>query len=186
MRLQLLALAAVAMLATTSVLAGKPQLAQCSDCRVGKQVHCPHCSKPCSPTVSKDMETKHCWCVETKTICIPKVRFPWERHQDCCESKNGCPPPKCGRTKCVRVLVKKEYECPVCKYKFDVEKDANCAAHGKPQFAPGENGTDTPAPPVPTEARRQLHQPRSAVQSVEATEPTADKDASNVFRAFFK
>jgi hypothetical protein len=162
MRLQLLTLAAVAMLATASAWAGNPQPHQCSDCGYGKRVHCPRCSEPCYPTVSKDMEKKHCWCVETKTICIPKIRFPWERHSgDCCASKDGCcPQPKCGRTKCVRVLVKKEYECPVCKYNFDVDKGKDCAAQGKMDLLPAGKANDVPAPPpVPTEARRTRHQP---------------------------
>lgn len=39
---------------------------------------CPQCTEPCYPTVTKGKETRHCWGVETKTICIPRVRWPWE------------------------------------------------------------------------------------------------------------
>ncbi len=41
-------------------------------------VTCPHCSSPCRPVVHKENETKHCWGIQCKTICIPRVTFPWE------------------------------------------------------------------------------------------------------------
>jgi hypothetical protein len=191
MRLQLLTLAAVAMLATATAWAGNPHPRQCNDCGFGKRVHCPQCSEPCYPTVSKDMEKKHCWCVETKTICIPKIRFPWEHSSDCCDSKDGCPPPKCGRTKCVRLLVKKEYECPVCKYNFDVDQAKDCAAHGKSHLVPADDAKQVPAPPlVPTEARRTLRQPHSlalpAKGSTANTAATKKKSFTKVFAGFFK
>jgi hypothetical protein len=54
-------------------------------------------------------EKKTCWCVECQEICplMPGCR-------DCCDK---CPPPRCGRPKTVKKLVKKEYEVEVPVYK---------------------------------------------------------------------
>ena len=83
---------------------------------------CPHCQtqctpKICEPTPSTDKEKKHCWCIETKEVCIPHIRFPW---QPCCE------PPKCGRVRTVKTLKKVEYECEKCGYKWEI-KCASCS-----------------------------------------------------------
>jgi hypothetical protein len=83
---------------------------------------CPQCHQACqhkicvpTPTTLKD--EKSCWCIETKEICIPHIRWPW---QPCCE------PPKCGRVRTVKVLKKVEYECEKCGYKWEI-KSACCA-----------------------------------------------------------
>ncbi|MCR9116900.1 MAG: hypothetical protein NXI22_08105 [bacterium] len=96
--------------------------------------HCPHCQEACYASVSVENEKKHCWNIECKTVCIPRVTFPWQQCQkDCCDA---CPQPaKCGRVRTVRVLVKHEYECPKCKYKWSVPEtncctDASCSAGG--------------------------------------------------------
>ena len=118
MRYTAFALLLIGCLWAASVPAGEP---------VGKSGHgrclfCPRCSEPCFPSVTTEAETRHCWDVECKTICIPRVRFPWEGGglkggKGIC----GCLPPKCGKAKCVKGLMKCEYECDVCKYKWEVE-----------------------------------------------------------------
>lgn len=114
----------------------------------GCSVHCPRCSAPCEMSVTKDKVEKSCWKVECKTICIPRITFPWQSCGGCkgiacdgkcdsqhCTQKDGhgglrgdrdrCPdttchlPTKCGRSKNVRVLVKDKYECSVCKYAWE-------------------------------------------------------------------
>ena len=150
MRLQLLALALVATIAGTPAFAGDQGYhgkdGGCSRSRA----FCPHCGDACYPTVTKGTETKTCWNVETKSICIPRIRFPWEKA--CCDKgcgKDGCVPPKCGRTKCVNVLMKHEYECSTCKYSWDVDSykqgngKSDKAAHGPTEAAPA-----VPQPPA--------------------------------------
>lgn len=90
---------------------------------------CPRCSEPCYPEVSVEDVTKHCWKVECKKVCIPRLTFPWQTcKQSCC--CNTCPQPaKCGRVRTVRVLVKHEYECKKCKYKWEVN-DIPCSGNG--------------------------------------------------------
>ena len=112
---------------------------------------CPRCHGTCYPTLTKAKETKTCWEVETKTICIPKVRFPWE--SKCCNKgcgKEGCVPPKCGRTKCVNVLVKREYECSTCKYTWDPDSHKNDNFKSDKVPAGGGPTTASPADSVPT------------------------------------
>ncbi len=155
MRLQLLAIALVASLAGTAVLAGDPgHDGKGGHGKGGHRAFCPHCGDACYPTVTKGTETKHCWNVETKAICIPKVRFPWEAGcgkgcggKGC--GKDNCVPPKCGRTKYVNVLIKHEYECSTCKYSWDVDsyKNGGGKYHGdKSDKAPS---VDSPADPGP-------------------------------------
>jgi hypothetical protein len=136
-----------------AVLIMAATIAQAGDGHDGKSncgcnVHCPRCSAPCEMAVTKDKVEKSCWKVECKTICIPRITFPWQSCGGCkgsacdgkcdnshCVQKDGhgglcgqhgqCPdatchlPTKCGRTKNVRVLVKDKYECSVCKYKWE-------------------------------------------------------------------
>ncbi len=134
---------------------------------VPKRIWCPRCAAPCEPTVTKGKETRSCWEVETKTICVPRVTFPWEaracgagKKSGCksgckgCSGKGGkdlcgpapdCTPAKCGRTKCVNVLMKREYECTVCKYNWEPQK------HGgkdKGVTAPADQGPAVPPPPA--------------------------------------
>ena len=56
-------------------------------------------------------ETKTCWCVEEQEIC---TLLPGCHHDcdDCCQ-----PPPRCGKPKCVKKLVKKEYQVETPVYK---------------------------------------------------------------------
>ncbi|HAH44944.1 hypothetical protein [Gimesia sp.] len=72
---------------------------------------CSHGCKSCRLHVETLKVKKHCFNIECKEVCIPPVRFPWQK---CCELK-------CGKIKTVRVLKKHEYTCEKCGYKWDIE-----------------------------------------------------------------
>jgi len=143
----------------------------------GCHVQCPRCSAPCEMAVTKDKEEHSCWEVECKTICIPRITFPWQKCHSCkgagacdgkCDSghclqkgKHGlCPdvvcdlPAKCGRTKNVRVLTKHTYECTVCKYKWEPADGKGYGKDGLKDNAyeaeptPSEEAPVPPPPPV--------------------------------------
>jgi hypothetical protein len=143
----------------------------------GCHVSCPRCSAPCELAVSKDKEEHSCWEVECKTICIPRITFPWQACHSCkgagaCDGKCGsghcmqrgkdglCPdvachlPAKCGRSKNVRVLTKHTYECSVCKYKWE-PADGKCygdKCYGdKDAWKDGSTDKAPEAEPVPAD-----------------------------------
>lgn len=88
--------------------------------RRGRCVNCPECQEEFYPPAEEfcDLEItpteveKTCFEIGYKTICIPKVVPPWK---DCCE-------PKCAEARSVKVLKKKKYKCPACKYTWKVVK----------------------------------------------------------------
>ena len=134
---------AIAALATTSTAsAGKLGCINPSDCG------CELSSK------EVDVE-KSCFEVECKTICIPKVVFPWQTGHSCfgfglfgCDKSacDSCDTPACDAsgsagkacdtsvhngafTKTIKVLSKKKYTEPGCEYVWSVKDkacDANC------------------------------------------------------------
>ncbi|VAX40633.1 hypothetical protein MNBD_PLANCTO02-1404 [hydrothermal vent metagenome] len=73
---------------------------QCSDGSCAEQP-CTECEseKTCLPESVTQKVKKSCYRIEYKEICIPKVRFPWEKY---CE-------PKCGKVITVKILKKKKY-----------------------------------------------------------------------------
>lgn len=72
---------------------------------------CPQCDCDfCELKVSKSKEEKTCFEVKQKEVCIPAVRLPW---------KKNCPPTR-SKVRVVNVLSKKKYECPSCKYEWNV------------------------------------------------------------------
>jgi hypothetical protein len=86
---------------------------------------CPECE--CDSCVLKldEIEVKKsCFKTEQKEICIPKIRFPWQK---CC-------PPGTSKSKVVTVLKKHSYKCKECSYKWSVNE---------PEF--GEATKTTPA-----------------------------------------
>lgn len=99
-----------------SVALASMSYAQAESCLKGTCDHgcceaeCPccqyFCKHVCKLTKETEDEKKHCWNVQCKPICIPKIRFPWEK---CCQ-------PKGATLKYVHVLKKHEYKCPSCKY----------------------------------------------------------------------
>lgn len=93
----------------------------CSDCCVT----CPQCStscKTCKLKVEEGEESKSCWKVECKEICVPRIVWPWQK--TCCNphANNGA----CVKT--VKVLVKHSYKCPTCEYSWSPED--GCSGDG--------------------------------------------------------
>ncbi|MFK7777476.1 MAG: hypothetical protein QM501_05070 [Gimesia sp.] len=114
--------------------------------------------KTCRLHVETLKVKKYCFTIECKDICIPPVRFPWQK---CCELK-------CGKIKTVRVLKKHNYTCEKCGYKWTVDcqcgscSPVNCVTAIQkpipvftpaPTTAPAPASTYAPAP-APTSARR--------------------------------
>lgn len=101
-----------------------PQVETCGcgvvGCRggcLGKRVRgcerCPSCNAEVCISESKmEKEKRSCWKTEQKIICIPKVRFPWQK----------CDGPQCGKTKTITLLKKHSYECEVCKHTWKIVK----------------------------------------------------------------
>jgi hypothetical protein len=111
---------------------------QCDQC--GRHVAC--LQKTCQVVCGVKKETKTCWCVECQEICplMPGC------HHHCDE----CPPlPRCGTPKCVKKLVKKEYQVEVPQYKCVVRNlCCECLEHEStdiPSTAP-----NPPMPPAPS------------------------------------
>lgn len=164
--------AAVAMLA----VAATAYAGDDSDCKsghlgpkthCGRFVHCPHCNHTCSLSIGKDKETKHCFDVECKPICIPRVTFPWQRSACCDQGGKGscgdCGKSGCGgghngaKTKSVRVLKKYEYECPKCKYTWTPDVKYS-DSHIKKDIEPVDVRSDeAPVPEPPAIEARRTH-----------------------------
>ena len=108
-----------------------------------KSVCCPQCRHCCKLEVSKEDEKKKCFECETKTICIPRIVFPWQnKKSQSCSSCAACGGKGCNvcrhngaKLRCIKVLKSKSYECPQCKYKWTAVptgcnhcQGANCTA----------------------------------------------------------
>lgn len=112
-----LAAAMVALIGLSPAMAGGLCEKSCSGCKDPcKTPACeghniPGTKKVCTglPEVEKVKGTE--FDVECKDICIPRVRFPWEK--DCCQ-------PRCGRVRTVKVLKTVETEKEECAYKWDI------------------------------------------------------------------
>ena len=101
-------------------------------------VQCPSCEDQiCRLELDQSKVKKTCFKVEQKPICIPPVRFPWQR--DC--------PPGISKTKLVKVLSKHTYECPNCTYKWVLQE---CEPPQVPSTTPLRTPSTLPTPaPVP-------------------------------------
>lgn len=103
---------------------------------------CNHCGCRCDClqkvcTVVRDTKKapKTCWCVERQEIGLLMPG-----HRDCCDPCDK--PPRCGRTKCVQKLVKKEYTVEVPCYKCVVQ-------YLCPTCCGGHSNGSTPVAPNP-------------------------------------
>jgi hypothetical protein len=127
---------------------GDPCDQRCDQC--GRRVAC--LQKTCQVVCGVKKETKTCWCVEYQEICplMPGC------HNHCDE----CPPaPRCGNPKCVKKLVKKEYQVEVPAYKCIVRNlCCECLEGGStaaPSVAPSRPAPSAqPLPPAPTPPTR--------------------------------
>ena len=135
------------------------------------------CCPNCQLEIKLEDVKKYCYDVGTKTVCIPKVNFPWQvsKHQkggcDCsgcdgagCDTCCGpdCPVPcKGAKVRCARVLKKYEYQCKRCKYKWTPNgggcDSASCDAAAEPS-------SEAPQPPEPKEAAPKEAQPKKQAE----------------------
>lgn len=120
-------LLAIAMIATYATCTAKVQ-AEINTFKLCKK--CPSCD--CTLEAKMVDVEKSCFEVETKTICIPRVVFPWQRTKACgpCDScdSNGCN--SCvnngATTRCIRVIKKKKLTAPECKYSWTPKTSGSC------------------------------------------------------------
>ena len=102
------------------------------------------CKKACCPKCSHDCQTckleaeivdveKKCFEVECKTICIPRVVFPWQKKKLGCHSCDSCEGRGCtncvhngAKVRKVKVLKSKKYKCPECEYTWTPEEGSPC------------------------------------------------------------
>lgn len=98
------------------------------------------CSQPtkcegdtCKLELDNSKVKKSCYKTEQKSVCVPPVRFPWQK---CC-------PPGKSKTRLVTVLKKHSYECENCAYKWSVQK-AEPAEAAKPEAGGPQNTEPTP------------------------------------------
>jgi hypothetical protein len=138
----------------------------------GAADRCGHCGhraecqrKVCQLVCGTEKVVKHTWAVECEEFC-PLLPGHGPRTGDCCQQcgdgcgggccghcGDGCkapPPPRCGHSKCVKRLVKKEQVVEAPKYKCVVKYlcDGCSAAEAAPPPVPVKSPT-APAPPVP-------------------------------------
>ena len=82
----------------------------CKRQRTKRCCRCPKCQTDvCKLKVEKTKEKRTCFKTEQKIICIPTIRLPWQKCQ-----------PQCAKTRTVTVLKKHKYECPKCKYTWEL------------------------------------------------------------------
>lgn len=93
---------------------------------------CPSCSHCCELEAKMEDVEKSCFEVECKTICIPRVVFPWQKKKSC-SSCTACDGEGCSscvnngaRVRKIHVLKTKKYECPECKYKWTPKETSPC------------------------------------------------------------
>lgn len=117
----------------------------CRSCCTGRGNRCrPKCRK--CPKCENDLCQLHAECVneqrlgfevEQRIVCIPEISLPWRKCQqpcngDCCSRCRKL----CGKSKVVKVLIPRVYECPTCKYSWRVFE---------PELPTGTTGEDAAA-----------------------------------------
>jgi len=127
--------------------------------QTGCSYRCPACNHCCELKAEAVEETKDCFNVESKVICIPRVVFPWQHKKLLgCKRCDGVGCNNCvhngARARRVCVLTIDSYKCPACDYSWTpIQKP--CATGGCDQGCNG--GCDavistpaagTAAPPV--------------------------------------
>ena len=151
---------------------------------------CPQCH--CEVTKEEGKVKKHCYEVECKQICIPKVRIPWHllgqafSNGSKCDTGDcdagDCSQKPCGEVRTIRVLKKKEYECKVCKCKWTaVCNEGGCDAGS----ADVDEGGDAALPPAPVRSNeRNYSRPRPVYEGGDtAVTPPAPKATAASYQA---
>ena len=145
---------------------GQPAMAA-EDCGGGRPTCCNRCGrqavcaeKCCQVVCEMKKETKTCWQVECQEICplMPGCRGCGECRdgQESCgsgECRDKCSPlPRCGHPKCVKKLVKKEYQVEKPVYKCVVRHlCADCCTEATPEpvTTSPSRPAGPPSPPMP-------------------------------------
>ena len=121
---------------------------------------CPACNYTCEFSVETVTEKEKSFEVECQPICIPPITFPWEKHRHHEKNADFAQPAKCGKVRVVRVLVRQDYECSRCKYKWSVASPKNDSdskarqAVELPYWNQRGQGGNSVAPVRVTEAQR--------------------------------
>lgn len=132
--------------------AGCPSCCNSAQCQpLRPRIQCGKCNGSCFLKVEPSTKEKSCFKVEAKQICIPRVRFPWQPKDKCkgCDGcdRGGCCTNHCGRVKTVLVLKKHKYECPACKYTWEVASCGACDNTSCDGCSDGQCGADVVPPP---------------------------------------
>ncbi len=129
---------------------------------------CSQCDEErCELCVVKAMETRYCYDVDHKTICVPKVKLPW---QNCCEQPTA-------ETKQIKVLNHKHIKNPICICKWKVVapeppqfEDANIYSGESDHVVPYENLPKNHHVPAPqSQSLRQVPNPPTAENAKSST-----------------
>jgi hypothetical protein len=116
-----------------------------TNCCAGCGRHTACVAKTCQVVCDVKKEKKTTWSVQCEEIC-PLM----PGHRECGEC---APPPRCGHSKCVKKLVKKEYEVEVPIYKCVVLRLCPECACGElpaaPTAIPAAPAVPQTAPPPP-------------------------------------
>ncbi len=84
--------------------------------------HCPLPDKTCVLSSEPTEVKKSCYRVECRDVCIPSIRFPWQK---CVDS------PRCGKVIRVKVLVDDSRSCPDCKHDWNIVPICGCCARAQ-------------------------------------------------------
>jgi len=143
--------------------AGCPSCSNAAKCTPLKpRIQCGKCNGTCYLKVEQGTKEKSCFKVEAKQICIPRVRFPWQTKDKCnrcdgCDS-GGCCTTQYGRVKTILVLKKHKYECPACKYTWEIVGGGCCGSGNCDGCSSGNCDADV-VPPAAEQAQRRNVQP---------------------------
>lgn len=173
-------------IAACLVFAGQASAGDCCgapDCCAACGGRRPCQKKVCEVVCGTETVKKYCWCVEHEEFCVPLPGCGPRRRtcvscdapncdgscDTCCESGGKrswfsicLVPPKCGRVRCRKKLVKKEYECEVPVYECVVKYLCGDCSSGCCDAAQTEQESAEDLPPAPTadpQARRPVPLP---------------------------
>lgn len=119
------------------MFAARAGMAQCGGGCATQPTCCPNCDAYCIYEAKPTTVEKECYEVECEPICIPKVRFPWQK---CCE-------PVCAEVRWVNKLKTRTYECKDCEHTWRVVHNADGCCSSCESAAPA---VPTPVPaPIP-------------------------------------
>jgi hypothetical protein len=106
--------------------------------QTGCQQCCPECKHRCKLEAKLGEEEKSCFEVEESVICVPRVVFPWQKQtptgwfrclsqacDDCHDAGCNACVHNGAKTRKVKLLKSKKYQCPKCEYTWTAEEKSN-------------------------------------------------------------